>query len=184
MHCETQQRSLPRLLTLNAPMTGLRIPRAMNLPSRGRRADSAGDESASRGRRVNTSNASPLWVSEIDLNNVAVMPAPVVIGPDGQGCAAARRADRRHAAAADSGDRARPRPRSRPPANASKARSGPRGCGRRRRFRRRRYGEFALCRRHRSRAQVFSRRCRSLVVYGAASACNRNARAARLRFSP
>jgi hypothetical protein len=43
MHCETQQRSLPRLLTLNAPMTGLRIPRAMNLPS--------------RGRRVNTSNA-------------------------------------------------------------------------------------------------------------------------------
>jgi len=120
MHCETQQRSLPRLLTLNAPMTGLRIPRAMNLPSRGRRADSAGDESASRGRRVNTSNASPLWVSEIDLNNVAVMPAPVVIGPDGQGCAAARRADRRHAAAADSGDRARPRPRSRPPANASK----------------------------------------------------------------
>jgi hypothetical protein len=60
MHCETQQRSLPRLLsearTLNAPTTGLRIQRAMNLPS--------------RSRRVNISSASPLWVSEIDLNNV------------------------------------------------------------------------------------------------------------------
>jgi hypothetical protein len=51
MHCETQQRSLPRLLTLNAPMTGLRIPRAMNLPSRGRRADSAGDESVLAGQK-------------------------------------------------------------------------------------------------------------------------------------
>jgi hypothetical protein len=56
MHCETQQHGLPRLLTeaqtLDAPMTEARIWRAMNLPS--------------QSRRVNISNASPLWVSEID----------------------------------------------------------------------------------------------------------------------
>jgi hypothetical protein len=56
MHCETQQHGLPRLLTeaqtLDAPMTEARIRRAMNLPS--------------QSRRVNISNASPLWVSEID----------------------------------------------------------------------------------------------------------------------
>jgi hypothetical protein len=56
MHCETQQHGLPRLLTeaqtLDAPMTEARIRRAMNLPS--------------QSRRVNISNASPLWVSEMD----------------------------------------------------------------------------------------------------------------------
>jgi hypothetical protein len=56
MHCETQQHGLPRLLTeaqtLDAPMTEARIWRAMKLPS--------------QSRRVNISNASPLWVSEID----------------------------------------------------------------------------------------------------------------------
>jgi hypothetical protein len=80
MHCETQQRSLPRLLTLNAPMTGLRIPRAMNLPS--------------RGRRVNISNASPLWVSEIDLNNVPFRPRRPAAGKPMSRCGPSRRFQR------------------------------------------------------------------------------------------
>jgi hypothetical protein len=42
--------------TLNATMTWMRIPQTMNLPR--------------EGDKVNISNASPLWVSAIDLNNV------------------------------------------------------------------------------------------------------------------
>jgi hypothetical protein len=72
MHCETQQHGLPRLLTeaqtLDAPMTEARIRRAMNLPS--------------QSRRVNISNASPLWVSEID--GITFFPALVPTALAGQ----------------------------------------------------------------------------------------------------
>ena len=59
---------------------GLRIPRAMNLPS--------------RGRRVNISNASPLWVSEIDLNNVPFRPRRPAAGKPMSRCGPSRRVQR------------------------------------------------------------------------------------------
>jgi hypothetical protein len=76
MHCETQQHGLPRLLTeaqtLDAPMTEVRIRRAMSLPS--------------QSRRVNISNASPLWVSEI--NGITFFPALVTYRADALCCSA------------------------------------------------------------------------------------------------